>query len=69
MNWIDMYGKFKKPIEILNIKEPPCKVCRYFKPHRNYTTNGEYDGLTLCISEIMYKDFSCYLEKKKDNET
>jgi len=52
------------PPEILPIREPPCKYCKYFKPHhKTHVLIGEgelFSRFTACIAEKMYGDFSCY---------
>ncbi|MBY8999270.1 MAG: hypothetical protein KGD60_16335 [Candidatus Thorarchaeota archaeon] len=50
--------------EILPISEPPCKYCKYFKPHHQTIVligEGElFSRFDACIAENMYGDFSCY---------
>lgn len=49
--------------DILDILEPPCKNCRFWKPHRTYDESLIYTGIQCCISKEIWKDFSCYKEK------
>ena len=54
-----------KPVE-LDIKEPPCKHCRHFKPSIITNRHGEFDGVVICCNDDMYHDFSCYEPKKEE---
>lgn len=45
---------------IPQIKEPPCKDCKHFRPHRRFKTYGEPDGVRICQAEHMKNDFKCY---------
>lgn len=62
--WED-YEDFK-PIEIA-ITSPPCPHCKWWNPRINFTTVGEYTGVTLCTNEDMFHDFSCF-ENKEESE-
>ena len=49
--------------EVLPISEPPCKYCKYFKPHYKtcvFENEQLYSRFNACIAEKMYNDFSCY---------
>ena len=50
---------------LADIAEPPCKLCKFFKPHINYETyQGEiFNEVTICIAEDMFNDFSCFSYK------
>ena len=48
---------------VLNIEEPPCKLCRFWIPQQKYieTEQGFMScGVKLCHAEKQYSDFSCY---------
>lgn len=62
MRW-QPWDDFKPEEELLPILEPPCKDCVFWKPQRQYMMNGMYDGVRLCHSVDMQKDFSCYKER------
>jgi hypothetical protein len=52
----------------INIEEPPCKECIYFKP-KILINNAQFDGVRLCHSKEMHNDFSCYEEKPPRSST
>lgn len=60
---------FKKDYEPepIDVKKPPCPHCKHWKPVRLYNeitrNNLRFDGVQLCHSEDMFKDFSCYRDK------
>lgn len=48
---------------MLPIVEPPCRTCKFFKPHATFGPNGNFSGVRICISQEMFHDFSCYKQK------
>jgi len=52
--------------KITEIKEPPCKYCKYFDPRIVTDSRGNFDGVCLCISENMCSDFSCFRNKEDE---
>ena len=63
--WEDDRGK--EDLVRLDIPEPPCKECIFWKPHRQYitTTKGAiFDGVQCCVSDEQFHDFSCYRPKE-----
>lgn len=63
MKWEPWKTEEKEFNDILDILEPPCKNCRFWKPHRTYDESLIYTGIQCCISKEIWKDFSCYKEK------
>lgn len=60
MNWEPWeWYKDMAPIK-LDIQEPPCKKCKYWKPRVITNNRGEFDGVVFCVAEDMCHDFSCY---------
>jgi hypothetical protein len=53
-------------------KEPPCKHCDYWRPHKKYIPlqNGDlmYDGVCMCMGSDMEHDFSCFSPRRTDND-
>ncbi len=64
MNW-EPWATFRETVERLPIDEPPCKNCRYFRPHRRYSERGDFVGVRCCVANAMQSDFSCFEEKLK----
>lgn len=64
INW-EPWEKYKPTNNdnVLPIKEPPCKSCKFFLPHRKYFQDGTYNGVTICGKDYMCHDFSCYSSK------
>ena len=62
------YDKFKQDLDELPIKEPPCTQCKHWKPIRNYFEWGAFKGLTLCHSENMEHDFSCFRDRPEQSQ-
>lgn len=50
----------------LDIYEPPCRHCKYFKPRITTDVRGEFDGVIICHKEDgeMEHDFSCFRSKE-----
>lgn len=48
---------------IIDVKEPPCKRCKYWSPRIKTDSIGDYGGVRLCINTNMYPDFSCFEER------
>jgi hypothetical protein len=47
--------------------EPPCKWCKYWKPHRQYNSYSYYIGVRCCISPNGQRfDFSCFCKEDKE---
>jgi len=44
------------------IKEPPCKYCTYWHPHRHHNDEGDFVGVHCCTAHDMENDFSCYIK-------
>lgn len=55
--WND--NKNKAPVT-LDVAEPPCKECKFWRPRIVTTGYGEYGGVVLCVAKDMQNDFSCY---------
>lgn len=47
----------------LNIKEPPCKSCKFFMPRALTNHVGVFKGISLCSAKEMYRDFSCWEDR------
>jgi hypothetical protein len=65
MDW-NPWDKFKEDCEVLEIPEPPCKNCIYWKPQREYreSIGGQiFDGVRLCHAKGQQSDFSCFKNK------
>ena len=52
--------------DIIDIKEPPCKYCKFFRPRIITDSRGKFNGVCLCIKDDMYHDFSCFMIKEED---
>ena len=61
MKW-EPWVLYHQDAEVLNIHEPPCKHCFWWKPHRRYDKYGAFSGIVCCTnpSKEIEKDFSCY---------
>lgn len=63
---------FKKEYEpeSIDVKKPPCPHCKHWKPVRKYqqmyANIVKFDGVQLCHTEDMFKDFSCYRDKEEE---
>jgi hypothetical protein len=64
--WVDCEKQFK-PIEV-NIDEPPCKHCFFFNPRVTTDKNGNFAGVIVCTSDDMNHDFSCFKQRRFQNE-
>ena len=67
MKWQPWKDHKDKPVVILDIPEPPCKHCVYWKPHTQYQIEEKgfrFDGVKCCIARKMFSDFSCYRDKE-----
>lgn len=56
---------FKLDLDLSSIKisEPPCKHCKFWKPHRIFRHIESvlfYDGIVCCIADEQHFDFSCF---------
>lgn len=49
----------------IDVPEPLCKECRFWKPRIVTDRLGAYDGVVLCTKENMYHDFSCYKPREE----
>lgn len=59
----EIYKDESTPLDIL---EPPCKHCEFWKPIRTYRVLGDdlaFDGVELCHAE-QFGDFSCFRPRK-----
>lgn len=56
------------PEPLLPIPEPPCKYCQHWRPARKFRNNGVYAGVSLCRSDEMQPDFSCFQNRQEKNE-
>lgn len=58
--WVE----FDKDAPVLDIKEPPCPHCKFWKPQPVYIwvqhQGMTFDGVRLCHVEEMWEDFSCF---------
>ncbi len=50
------------------IYEPPCKECALFKPSVMTGRDGEFVKITICLSNVMRDDFTCYVEKEDTDD-
>ena len=64
--------KYNKRIEAetLPIKEPPCKHCYYWQPHRVYraqqkTGSLEFKGVQCCVNDNMNGGFYCFVKREE----
>jgi hypothetical protein len=66
MKW-EPWKLYRKEVETLDVKSPPCIECVYWKPQRKYMpldTGQKYDGVILChCGSGQETDFSCCVEK------
>ncbi len=66
MKW-EPWETFKANSEVLDISEPPCKDCKFWKPQNRYahTPNGFiFYGIVCCHTyDGQESDFSCYKQK------
>ena len=56
-------GEYDPKEPILDIKEPPCRYCKYWFPQAIFLPiQGGYrqDSVRLCWEREMFKDFSCF---------
>lgn len=60
------WDEFKKNLDPLPIKEPPCKHCANFYPIAQYGTEGVFQGVRVCHAEDMHHDFSCFRDNMRD---
>lgn len=52
----------------LPIEGPPCSKCAFWKPLTMYMSTSQeikFDGVRLCHSENMERDFSCFRKRTK----
>ena len=61
----DIAKKEVDKLNLIDIKEPPCRWCNHFNPRIKTNSRGEYDGVSICSAPDMYHDFSCF-ESLKD---
>lgn len=67
MTW-QPWIKYREDQErIKEIKEPPCKDCQMFRPLRKYDKFGNFDGIAICMASEMNHDFSCFVQKRIQN--
>lgn len=57
---------YKKELELLPIRRPPCEFCKNWKPVRLYR-GSEFDGVRCCHSGSMSSDFSCFKPKSVED--
>lgn len=55
----------------LDVPEPPCKNCHFFRPQAIFKRYGNsvgqtFDGIKMCWADDMEHDFSCW--KPKNHE-
>jgi hypothetical protein len=56
----------KPPAGLLNpieVDEPPCRRCEFWRPIMLADPHGLYDGCRLCHASTMFRDFSCFKGK------
>jgi hypothetical protein len=57
--FVNAVKNFKKQI-IVEMKEPPCKFCKYFTAVYETDSSGDYTGIRICHGERMCYDFTCF---------
>lgn len=64
--WDDPALTAKVKEAILDIAEPPCKHCQFWRPHITLVEKtGELYGVRCCAAEDMLHDFSCYVPREE----
>jgi len=54
--------KFSVSMAIKDIKDPPCRYCKFWKPERKLDDYGTviYANIVLCHAKEQFGDFSCF---------
>lgn len=52
----------------IDVSEPPCKHCKFWRPRITTNRYGHQDGVVLCCNDEMHNDFSCFKELVIKNE-
>ncbi len=47
-------------VELPKLDEPPCKICKFWKPTAVFGIDHLVNDVTCCIKEDMCHDFSCF---------
>jgi len=66
MTW-DPWTRYRNNNDPVEIPEPPCKYCRYWKPQRDMP-NPYTNGILCCQAEEMFGDFSCFRKREVKDE-
>jgi hypothetical protein len=47
-------------VSVPELTDPPCRGCRYWKPHRTFNRRFDFTGINCCAADLMFSDFSCF---------